>query len=55
VLAVCEQGGCFYSGRRSDSGMCSSFIFDSDRIIRAFLVEEAKIVKAVLASQKQKK
>lgn len=25
------------------------------RIIRAFLVEEAKIVKAVLASQKQKK
>ena len=28
---------------------------DHYRIIRAFLVEEAKIVKAVLASQKQKK
>ncbi|UZJ52818.1 hypothetical protein CBS101457_002138 [Exobasidium rhododendri] len=37
-----------YGGSR-----CASCV--RTRIIRAFLVEEAKIVKAVLASQKQKK
>lgn len=54
VLIVCELGE--YIGRPKASLVCVlTRFFAIYRIIRAFLVEEAKIVKAVLASQKQKK
>ena len=54
--AASEQGvyrmGSFCSGAGTNAHLALVLAL---RIIRAFLVEEAKIVKAVLASQKQKK